>query len=127
MEKKRRAVSMAEADWSELPNDLVNLISQRFDKDLDLIRFKSVCSMWRRSSISNHHHQILPFKLPRFTSNSLSKHILYLIKPPPPPPPQEQEIPLRHWLIRITKNSRGETQLFHPLHPQFSPSPYDFP
>ena len=117
---------MAEVDWSELPNDLVNLISQLFDKDLDLISFRSVCSMWRRSSISNHHHQILPFKLPRFIKNSLSKHILFLIKPPPPPPQQEQETPLRPWLIRITKNSRGE-QLFHPLRPQFSPSPYDFP
>jgi len=30
-------------------------------------------------------------------------------------------------LIRITKNSRAETQLFHPLRPKFSPSPYDFP
>jgi hypothetical protein len=125
MEKKRIAASMAEVDWSELPNDLVNLISQLFDKDLDLISFRSVCSMWRRSSISNHHHQILPFKLPRFTMKSLSKHILFLIKPPPPQ--QEREIPLRPWLIRITKNSRGETQLFHPLRPQFSPSPYDFP
>jgi len=90
MEKKRIEASMAEVDWSELPTDLVKLISQLFYKDLDLIRFRSVCSMWRRSSISNHHHQILPFKLPSFTTK-LSKHILFLIKPPAQQ--QEQEIP----------------------------------
>jgi len=52
---------------------------------------------------------------------SIFKHILFLIKPPP----QQQNF--RPWLIRITKNSRGETQLFHPLCPTDSRSPYDFP
>jgi hypothetical protein len=94
-EEKRREVSMTAADWSELPKDLLNLISKRIDNDLDLIRFRSVCSLWRRSSISNKHHQlILPFKLPPFNNlppRSLFKYILFLIKPPPPQ--QEEETP----------------------------------
>jgi len=49
---------MAEADWSELPKELLNLISQHLD--LDLISFRST---WRSCSIPNHHH-ILSFKFP---------------------------------------------------------------
>ncbi|MCH96340.1 F-box protein [Trifolium medium] len=122
------AMAMAEANWSELPTDLLNLISQRFDNDLDLIRFRSVCcNWWRSSSISNHHHHSLPFKLQHFISKSppcsLSKHILLLIKPPPPQK-QDQET-LQPWLIRISKNAYGETQLFHPL--RDNPNIYHFP
>jgi len=120
-----------EVDWCELDANLLNLISQRFDNDLDLIRFRSVCSVWRCSSISNHHHpSLVPFKIKHYydfhgptPSYFLSKHSLLLIKPPP----QQQNLRLRPWLIRITQNSRGETQLFHPLCPYQSPCPYDFP
>ena len=126
IEEKRRETSMTEADWSELPKDLLNLISQRFDNDLNLIRFRSVCSPWRRSSISNKHHQILPFMLPHFKISlprSTFKYIIFLNKPPQ----EEEETPLRPWLIRITQNSRGKMQLFHPLLSGDSPTPYDFP
>ncbi|RHN50450.1 hypothetical protein MtrunA17_Chr6g0457521 [Medicago truncatula] len=50
-----------EVDWSKLPTELLNLISQRIYHEVDLIRFRSVCSTRRSSSIPNH-HQILPFK-----------------------------------------------------------------
>ncbi|MCI02024.1 F-box protein, partial [Trifolium medium] len=52
------------ADWSELPKDLLNLISERIDNEIDFIRFRSICSSWRSSSIVNHHTNILPFKFP---------------------------------------------------------------
>ncbi|PNX77770.1 F-box protein [Trifolium pratense] len=52
------------ADWSELPTDLLNLISECIDNEIDLIRFRSICSTWRSSSIPNHHTNILPFKFP---------------------------------------------------------------
>ncbi|MCI20819.1 F-box protein, partial [Trifolium medium] len=29
------------ADWSELPKDILNLISERIDNEFDLIRFRS--------------------------------------------------------------------------------------
>ncbi|GAU12095.1 hypothetical protein TSUD_00610 [Trifolium subterraneum] len=109
-------MAMAEANWSELPTELLNLISQRINNDLDLIRFRSVCHNWRTSSISYHHHHTLPFNLPHFISHyplcSLSKHIIVLIKSPQK---QDQET-LQPWLIKISKNSNGETQLVHPLH-----------
>ncbi|PNX63171.1 F-box protein, partial [Trifolium pratense] len=40
-------MAMAEANWSELPTELLNLISQRIDNNVDLIRFGSVCSTCR--------------------------------------------------------------------------------
>jgi hypothetical protein len=135
IEKKRTAASLVEADWSKLPKDLLSLISERLGNELDLTRFRSVCSSWH-SSVSNH-HRILPFKLPLHTypqpnkiysniktsssSCFLSKHSFFLIKPPP-----QQEQTHHPWLIRITQNSRGQTKLF-PLCTRDSTPPYHFP
>ncbi|AES69438.1 putative F-box domain-containing protein [Medicago truncatula] len=118
---------MASTDWCdcELPTELLNLISQRIDDELDLIRFRSVCSTWRRSSNSNHHPNSA-LKLPQLSYNlsdtinnintspfcCLFKRTIYLIKP------------LRHhkqhrpWLIRVTQNSHGK-KLFHLLFKSF--------
>jgi hypothetical protein len=127
-----------EADWSQLPKDLLTLISQRIDTEIDLIRFRSICSNWRSSSIPIHHN-ILPFKFPllkneddsiKYSDNEiidsinntnspfcyLSKRSIFLVKPPPSQLEEDQTlIPCRPWLIRFTQNSHGKTKLFHPL------------
>ncbi|RHN50453.1 putative F-box domain-containing protein [Medicago truncatula] len=41
---------MAAVDWSKLPTELLNLISQRIDDEIDFIRFRSTCSTWRSST-----------------------------------------------------------------------------
>ncbi|MCH92379.1 F-box protein, partial [Trifolium medium] len=117
---------MAAVDWSELPKELLNLISQRFDIELDLLRFRSVCSTWRSSSIPNHYH-ILPFKYSfnnfgytnkrdNTSSSHISKQNIYLIKPSPPQQQQQQDQTLlRPWLIRTSQTSHDKTKLFHPL------------
>ncbi|AES69417.1 F-box protein At2g17036 [Medicago truncatula] len=128
---------MASVDWSELPKDIIFLISQRLDVELDLIRFRSVCSTWRSSPIPNDHN-ILPFQFPLLkyvptpdsisnnneiidnienTSTSfghLSKRSFFLVKPPQEQQQQETLIRRRPWLIRITQNSSGKTQLLKP-------------
>jgi len=135
------APSMAEADWSELPKDLLNLISQRLDNDLDLIRFRSVCSNWHSSSLPNH-LKILPFKFPllKFSNTDiididsinnkdntsfcyLSKNTIFLVKPKQ----QQHEQTLLPWLIRIVQSSIGKTQLHHPLTLTVSRDPFHFP
>jgi len=122
---------MAAVDWSKLPTELLNLISQRIDDEIDLIRFRSTCSTWRSSSVLKI-LQILPFKFPLFkipflsdpnemdTINGnnppfchLSKQNLYLIKPPPQK--EEEQTLLRPRLIRVSQNTRGLTRFFHPL------------
>ncbi|CAJ2639133.1 unnamed protein product [Trifolium pratense] len=61
--KRSRIISTA-ANWSDLPRDLLYLISRCIDNEIDLIRFRSICSNWRSSSIPTHHTNILPFKFP---------------------------------------------------------------
>ncbi|AES69425.1 hypothetical protein MtrunA17_Chr3g0088661 [Medicago truncatula] len=114
-------------DWSELLTELLNLISQRITTEIDLIRFRSVCSNWRSSSIRNHFH-ISPFNVPLLqyidsiiinnNNNNygtipisfyyLSKHSFYLIKPSQE---QEQEQENYPWLIRVTQSSCGNTEI----------------
>jgi hypothetical protein len=119
-------MAVAEPDWSELPKDLLYLISQRTDDEIDFIHFRSVCSTWRSSTIPYHDH-ILPFKVPLLDNKSFSyllKGSYFLIKPSPQ---QQQEQTLVHhhpWLIRIAKNSIGKMKLLHPhfllpFHPIF--------
>ncbi|KAK2386316.1 F-box protein SKIP23 [Trifolium repens] len=109
----------AEAEWSELPKELLNLISERIDNEIDLIHFRSVCSSWRSSSsIPNHRINTLPFKLPLlgyYGDNKvsdplcyLSKRIIFLIKPSP----QQDQTLVRPWLIRVTQNPSGKTKLY---------------
>jgi hypothetical protein len=116
---REAASSMAaEADWSELPKDVLNLISQRIDNEFDFIRFRSVCSNWRSFSIPNHLTNTLPFKFPLLKHSiinsdidnqvfdqfcSLSKRIIFLIKPSPQ---QDQTLVHRPWLIRVTEKTK---------------------
>ncbi|AES69421.1 F-box SKIP23-like protein [Medicago truncatula] len=128
---------MASVDWTELPRDILFLISQRLDVELDLIRFRSVCSTWHSSPIPNDHN-ILPFQFPllkyvpapdSINNNNeiidninnantsfcyLSKRSFFLVKPPQEQQQQETLIRCRPWLIQITKNSSGKTQLLNP-------------
>lgn len=105
------------ADWSQLPKELLHLISERLDSALYLLRFRSVCSTWRSSISNHHHHHHLPFKFPLLSNTdsnnnastfSLSKRTLFLITPP-------SHQTLRPWLIKIGQDSRGRTHLWHPL------------
>ncbi|KAK7243549.1 hypothetical protein RIF29_38351 [Crotalaria pallida] len=145
--------AVTEAEWSQLPKELLNLISERLDSSLYLLRFRSVCSSWRSSTTSTpnlHTHHLLPFKFPIFsndpttttpnrynhiTSNassfSLSKRTLFLITPPQHLHHQ-QEPPLHPWLIKIGLDQFGKTQLWHPLsrfpiRTPIPPSPSGFP
>ncbi|KAK2386301.1 F-box protein SKIP23 [Trifolium repens] len=107
------------ADWSQLPKDLLQLISQRLNSEVYLIRFRSVCSSWRQSSVPNCHHNHLPSKLPHFPTDEinnvcdLSKQSIFLIKPPTNL--HQQETPLRPWLIRIDTYINGKPYLWHPF------------
>ena len=145
MKKKKRESTIQQAssmampvDWSELPNDLLNLISQLFDNKIDLISFRSICSNWRSASIPNHHRNIFTLHFPLFRSpfnidsinnitefSNLSKHGFFLIKPP------QVSRRRRPWLFRITQNSTGKIQFHDPLlrrglHSSYDPVFFDF-
>ncbi|XP_058752454.1 F-box protein SKIP23-like [Vicia villosa] len=99
------------ADWSQLPKDLLQLISQKLNNHFYILRFRSVCSTWRLSIPKPHNH--FPLKLPHFSRrNKLYNHIIFLIKPPATP---NQQSLYRPWLVRISPTSSGKFNLWHPL------------
>ncbi|KAJ4777844.1 F-box family protein [Rhynchospora pubera] len=50
------------SDWSHLPPDIVQLISEKFKSITDYLRFRAVCSPWRSASLPRPRH--LPPQLP---------------------------------------------------------------
>ncbi|XP_057457437.1 F-box protein SKIP23-like [Lotus japonicus] len=106
----------ATPDWSQLPAELLRLISERIDTPLHLLRFRSVCSIWRSSAppvIPLHHYPFDFSTLPdhdAFTF-SLTKRTVVLITPPPP-----HHQTLTPWLVKIGQDLYGRNRLWHPLY-----------
>ncbi|KEH34029.1 F-box SKIP23-like protein [Medicago truncatula] len=108
------ATPLMAPDWSKLPKDLLQLISEKLDSELYQLRFRSVCSSWH-SSIPKKPLLDLPSNFP-FPSNNtsntntfpLSKRSILLITPPN----QTLHPP---WLIKIGPDSRDKTRLWYPL------------
>ncbi|PIA42616.1 hypothetical protein AQUCO_02000211v1 [Aquilegia coerulea] len=50
-------------NWSELPEELVSIISEKFNFYEDYLRFSSVCHSWRSVTLNNHkrHSQFLKY------------------------------------------------------------------
>ncbi|XP_057453141.1 F-box protein SKIP23-like [Lotus japonicus] len=104
-------------DWSQLPTELLHLISERLDSPLYLLRFRSVCSTWRRSSspaVTPLHH--FPLIFPTLSDDPastvfLSQRTVFLITPPPQQP-TPTATPL---LVQIGQDLSGGTRLFDPL------------
>ncbi|XVF67996.1 hypothetical protein PTKIN_Ptkin10aG0167000 [Pterospermum kingtungense] len=48
------------ADWTQLPSDLLHLISKRLHTPFDVVRFRSVCSTWRSVVTSPGLHRLAP-------------------------------------------------------------------
>lgn len=102
--------SSSMADWSELPKDLLNLISQRLQNPLYLLRFRSVCSSWRSSSSSSSSPFPFYHSITLTPAFSLSHRSLLLINPPSTAPNH------RPWLVKISHDPRARTaRLFHAL------------
>ncbi|XP_058752482.1 F-box protein SKIP23-like [Vicia villosa] len=99
------------ADWSQLPKDLLQLISEKLNSDFYILRFRSVCSTWRLSIPKPHNY--FPLELPHFSKyGKLYKHSIFLIKPPATP---NQQTLYRPWLLRISPTSSGKVNFLHPF------------
>ncbi|KAH0727625.1 hypothetical protein KY290_003326 [Solanum tuberosum] len=120
------------AEWSQLPRELVELISKHLSTETDFLRFRSVCSSWRSSLPPKPY----PSSLSRFpilpndgiAENSwgfkLSKSPLYLIRPPN----QTTSSDNHGWIIKLDRENPHRMHLFNPLsRSQCKPLPSDFP
>lgn len=118
------------ADWTKLPEDLLNFIAKRLETPFDIQRFRSICSSWRSSVVPPKRHR------PRFpvyphdgitTISSdfyLSKRRMFLIKS------GSTETEPLGWLIKIEEdaNFTDKVQILNPLaRDRFGALPESFP
>ncbi|GFQ08513.1 F-box protein skip23 [Phtheirospermum japonicum] len=114
------------ADWSTLPTELLNLISQHFPASIDLLRFRSVCATWRAAASPP------PSTVPRspIIPNSgisetswgfhFSKRTIYSLQSPLADEPS--------WIIKLERDVPARMHLLNPLaRSQFKPLPDNFP
>nr|XP_043608667.1 F-box protein SKIP23 [Erigeron canadensis] len=104
------------ADWSQLPRELLDLISKHLLTETDLLRFRSVCTSWR-SSI-----QFLPCRFPILPNTGisdttwgfyLSKRTIFRISlPPDSQNHNNQNLP---WMIKFEKDNPTKGHLMNPL------------
>ncbi|AED93248.1 putative F-box/kelch-repeat protein [Arabidopsis thaliana] len=96
--------------WSELPPEILHLISLKIDNPFDLIHFRSVCSFWRSSSLLKFRHMTsLRCPLPLDPGGCGDDcHILssrvYLLKCPNRDRPQ-------YWMFKLQAKENGEVVL----------------
>ncbi|XP_071920960.1 F-box protein SKIP23-like [Coffea arabica] len=120
-------MAAAETDWSQLPGELLDLISKHLPSEVDLLRFRSVCATWRssvpRPSPSPSRFPILPNAGISDTTWGfyLSKRTIYCLQNP--------ETPLtKAWIIKLERDHPDRTHLLNPLtRSQFRPLPHNFP
>ncbi|XP_019084238.1 PREDICTED: putative F-box/kelch-repeat protein At5g24040 [Camelina sativa] len=97
-------------NWSELPPEIIHIISVRVDNPFDLIHFRSVCSWWRSSSLPTFRPiPSLRCPLPPDVGGCGDDcHILrsrvYLIK-------SLSHVPHRFWLFKLQDEENGELAL----------------
>ncbi|XP_059653904.1 F-box protein SKIP23-like [Cornus florida] len=121
------------AQWSQLPPELLNLISKRLDSETDLLRFRSVCSQWRSTLPAQSTHPtpscfpILPNDDISDTNRGfyLSKRTIFRLGLPEP---SCQTPPSDTWLIKLEQDGRQRMHLLDPLSRfEFKPMPTNFP
>ncbi|KAF3434795.1 hypothetical protein FNV43_RR21881 [Rhamnella rubrinervis] len=119
------------AEWSQLPNELLQEIANRLESPFYLLRFRSVCSSWRfavtpRPSRLTSRFPFLPND--GISENTwgfhLSKHGIYLVSSSETGTETSSDL----WLIKIEENEPGRMHLLNPLsRSQITPLPEDFP
>ncbi|XWS55136.1 hypothetical protein CRYUN_Cryun10bG0149000 [Craigia yunnanensis] len=110
------------ADWTQLPKELLDLISKHLDASFDVIRFRSVCSTWRSTVISPERHRLAPLFpvipddggiLDTSFGFSLSKRTVFLFGSPKT---NIQTDPSTSWVIKIEEDvPNNRIQLLNPL------------
>ncbi|OWM80457.1 hypothetical protein CDL15_Pgr019737 [Punica granatum] len=124
------------AEWSMMPHELLDEISDHLDARSDVVRFRSVCSTWRSAVPPG--RRLLPPRFPILPNEGiadftlgfcLSKRSVYLLSVPHYPPGQVD--PHRRgssWLIKVKEDVPNRMALLNPLsRVESGPFPNNFP
>ncbi|OMO91935.1 hypothetical protein COLO4_18004 [Corchorus olitorius] len=118
------------ADWSQLPPELLTLITKRLETRLAVLRFRSVCSSWR-SSIPPKLYPLpkfLPSKTKgrfEYSLSHITRNTIYLVRLPG----NQTSDPRCCWLVKIRDGTdRVGMRLLNPLSDsELKPLPVNFP
>ncbi|KAK4378183.1 hypothetical protein RND71_000045 [Anisodus tanguticus] len=121
------------SEWSQLPRELIDLISKHLSTEIDFLRFRSVCSSWR-SSVPPKPYSILS-RFPLLPANNgidvnswrfkLSKSPLYLLRSPNQTTSSVNQSNNNHvWIIKHDRENPQRMRFLNPLtRSQFKPFP----
>ncbi|KAL5858552.1 hypothetical protein ACOSQ3_006010 [Xanthoceras sorbifolium] len=115
------------AVWSELPKELLHLVTQSLHTSFDLSRFRTVCSTWR-SSVEPKRNR-LPGRFPILPNDDdnnvnvnasfgfhLSKRTVYLIRQPQSRDEMDTiATRTRSWLVKVEEGGANRKHLLNPL------------
>ncbi|XVE67220.1 hypothetical protein DITRI_Ditri08aG0142600 [Diplodiscus trichospermus] len=126
------------ADWTQLPKELLELISKGLDSSFDVIRFRSVCSMWRSTVTSPKRCRLAP-RFPVIPDDggivdtsfgfTLSKRTIFLLGSPETNIQTDPSDPSTSWIIKVEEEvPNNRIQLLNPLsRSRFDSLPNNFP
>ncbi|PON82686.1 F-box domain containing protein [Trema orientale] len=141
---KRTTHSGGRAPWSDLPNELLEVIACRLHNKTDVTRFRSVCESWRSSILPFQETLILPQQVPYLGPACppelerpllLAESTVYRLSPPPADdggcPMASSGSTSWGWLIKLNQSPQPQPGRFHVMNPlcrhQFQPLPNSFP
>ncbi|XP_030522739.1 F-box protein SKIP23 [Rhodamnia argentea] len=120
------------AEWSQMPEDLLELIARRLDTQFDVLRFRSVCSSWR-SSVAPSPSPSRRGRFPILPNDGisdaawgfhLSRRTIFLLGVPRT---RDQTVP-SGWLLKVKEDVPRSMNLLNPLSRcPFTSLPEDFP
>ncbi|XP_048128329.1 F-box protein SKIP23-like [Rhodamnia argentea] len=120
------------AEWSQMPEDLLEFIARRLDTQFDVLRFRSVCSSWR-SSVAPSPSPSRRGQFPILPSDGisdaarefrLSRRTIFLLGVPR----SRDETFACGWLVKVKEDVPRSTNLLNPLSRcPFTSLPEDFP
>ncbi|GMH02934.1 hypothetical protein Nepgr_004773 [Nepenthes gracilis] len=123
------------AKWSQLPPELLEVIANRMESSICILRFRSVCTAWR-AAVKPPDRFINPFPiLPTngfeslFGGFYLSKRTIFLLSLPPNSSRNlNSNVCPNYWMIKTGGISPGISHLFYPLsRTHVEPLPASFP
>ncbi|XP_062102726.1 F-box protein SKIP23-like [Humulus lupulus] len=131
---------MSIAQWSDLPNELLEIIIDNLHTKTDHTRFRSVCESWRSSALPHQNSVVLPPKVPylgpphlRESSLLLTESTVYHLSPPEiGSMASTSNSSLWGWIVKIKESQQlgqqPQPHLINPLSPlRVHPLPDSFP
>ncbi|XP_019093380.1 PREDICTED: F-box/kelch-repeat protein At2g24250-like [Camelina sativa] len=115
--KKKRKISSLFLDWSQLPEELLHLISKNLKENncFDVVHARSVCTSWRSafpfpSSLLRPRYSFPTFKSESEDLFTLEKVLLFLfrVKTPPPAAAHDVVLPCEYFLGAISRDDHME-------------------